>query len=239
MQQRIVKFEDLKVVDYKNAWDYQTSLFDKIIATKIQNRESETLIPTQSFLVFCEHPHVYTLGKTGKKEHLLIDIADLPKKKASYYEINRGGDITYHGPGQLVAYPILDLDHFFTDIHKYMRCLEEIVLQTCETLGVRAGRVEGLTGVWVGDNTENYRKICAMGVKTSRWVTMHGLAFNVNTELDYFTHIVPCGIDDKDVTSLEKELGCKQDMDKVKEILKESFQKVFECKVVQSYEERH
>jgi lipoyl(octanoyl) transferase len=239
MQNRIVRFEDLKLVDYKNAWEYQTSLFEGIIATKTQNRATKSNQETENYLVFCEHPHVYTMGKTGKKEHLLLPVDDLPSKNASYYEINRGGDITYHGPGQLVAYPILDLDHFFTDIHKYMRCLEEVVIKTCEALGISAGRVNGLTGVWVGSEEANYRKICAMGVKTSRWVTMHGLAFNVNTELSYFSNIVPCGIDDKEVTSVEKELGGKQDMEKIKNILKECFQQVFDCKVVDAYEKRH
>lgn len=231
MQTRKVRFKDLQTVDYKFAWDYQTQLFEDTVSTKIKNRTENTEENTSNYLVFCEHPHVYTLGKTGKREHLLIDSDTLSEKSATYYEINRGGDITYHGPGQLVVYPILDLDNFFTDIHKYMRCLEEVVIQTCAQLGVKADRVNGLTGVWLGDSDASYRKICAMGVKTSRWVTMHGLAFNINTDLDYFSNIVPCGITDKAVTSLEKELGHKQDMESIKAIVKNQFTEIFECSV--------
>lgn len=232
MQDRIVKFRDLGIVDYKAAWDYQTQIFEEIIAIKVRNRETGAVENTDNFIVFCEHPHVYTLGKTGKKENLLINSNELSEKRASYYEINRGGDITYHGPGQLVVYPILDLDNFFTDIHKYMRFLEEIVIRTCNDFGIKADRVEGLTGVWLGDNEREYRKICAMGVKTSRWVTMHGLAFNINTDLDFFKNIVPCGISDKAVTSMQNELGVKQDIELVKTRIKGHFQEVFECDVI-------
>lgn len=232
MQDRIVKFRDLGIVDYKAAWDYQTQIFEEIIAIKIRNRETGETENTENFLVFCEHPHVYTLGKTGKKENLLINSAQLSERNASYYEINRGGDITYHGPGQLIVYPILDLDNFFTDIHKYMRFLEEIVIRTCNDFGIQANRVSGLTGVWLGDNDSDYRKICAMGVKTSRWVTMHGLAFNINTDLDFFKNIVPCGISDKAVTSMKNELGAKQDIELVKNRIKSHFQEVFECDII-------
>lgn len=232
MQDRIVKFRDLGIVDYKATWDYQTQIFEEIIAIKIRNRETGETENTENFLVFCEHPHVYTLGKTGKKENLLINSAQLSERNASYYEINRGGDITYHGPGQLIVYPILDLDNFFTDIHKYMRFLEEIVIRTCNDFGIQANRVSGLTGVWLGDNDSDYRKICAMGVKTSRWVTMHGLAFNINTDLDFFKNIVPCGISDKAVTSMKNELGAKQDIELVKNRIKSHFQEVFECDII-------
>jgi lipoyl(octanoyl) transferase len=232
MQDRTVKFRDLGIVDYKATWDYQTRIFEEIIAIKVRNRETGETENTENFLVFCEHPHVYTLGKTGKKENLLINNTQLSERNASYYEINRGGDITYHGPGQLVVYPILDLDNFFTDIHKYMRFLEEIVIRTCNDFGIQANRVSGLTGVWLGDNESDYRKICAMGVKTSRWVTMHGLAFNINTDLDFFKNIVPCGISDKAVTSMKNELGAKQDLELVKNRIKSHFQEVFECDII-------
>lgn len=232
MSSNIVKFKDLQLVGYKATWDYQTQLFEGTIATKIKNREQEITFPTHNYLLFCEHPHVYTLGKTGKKQNLLIDEKQLLTQDITYYEINRGGDITYHGPGQLVVYPILDLDLFFTDIHKYMRYLEEVVIKTCAHFGVKAGRVEGLTGVWMGNSDLEYRKICAMGVKTSRWVTMHGLAFNVNTDLSYFSNIIPCGISDKRVTSLEQELGERLDMESVKNVLKGCFREIFDCDIV-------
>jgi lipoyl(octanoyl) transferase len=231
MQIKEVFLSDWGTIDYKEAWDKQAQLFEGIVNTKISNREHNTLEPTHNHLILCEHPHVYTLGKTGKKENLLLNEAALNEKKATYFEINRGGDITYHGPGQLVVYPILDLDNFFTDIHKYMRFLEECVIQTNAHFGVASGRVSGLTGVWLGDNDANYRKICAMGVKTSRWVTMHGLALNVNTDLDYFNNIIPCGISDKAVTSLKQETGRNIDMTLVKKIFTEKFQEIFECSI--------
>ncbi len=229
-----IKYIDLGLVDYKQAWDYQTSLFEKNIAIKTGNRSlpDEEQIPTENFLLFCEHPHVYTLGKSGKPEHLLVNDEELAALNASYYHINRGGDITYHGPGQIVVYPVIDLENFFTDIHRYMRFLEESVIRTCEVYGVSAGRVPGLTGVWVDYNdADRTRKICAMGVKTSRWVTMHGLAFNVNTNLDYFRHIVPCGIQDKAVTSLALETGSTPDVKAVADVLRKNLVEVFEMEV--------
>lgn len=223
-----VIFEDLGLIDYKEAWDYQTKLFDETIAIKMANRSDESKqITTKNSLLFCEHPHVFTLGKSGQENHLLLNKNSLLAREASYYKINRGGDITYHGPGQIVAYPILDLDHFFTDIHKYLRFLEEAVILTLKELNITASRVEGLTGVWIDGDKSTARKICAMGVKCSRWVTMHGIALNVNTDLSYFKNIVPCGIDDKAVTSIQQELGKKIDMDGVKQKLKNNIAKVF------------
>jgi lipoyl(octanoyl) transferase len=232
---RSIHYLDLGVIDYKKAWDYQTSLFEKNIAVKTANRsvsdERQTL--TDNFLLFCEHPHVYTLGKSGKPEHLLVNDEQLAALNASFYHINRGGDITYHGPGQIVVYPVIDLENFFTDIHRYMRFLEESVIRTCRYFGVQAGRVDGLTGVWVDFNdASRARKICALGVKTSRWVTMHGLAFNVNTDLDYFSHIIPCGIPDKAVTSLAVETGAELDMKAVGAVLKQCLCEVFEMEAV-------
>ncbi len=218
------QFIDLGLIDYKQAWDYQTDLFNKTLDVKAKNRnlsDNEQLI-TDNYLIFCEHPHVYTLGKSGDENNLLVKKEDLHAIQASYYHINRGGDITYHGPGQIVVYPVLDLENFFTDIHQYMRLLEEAVILTLKDFNVKSGRVKGLTGVWLDGDNEKARKICALGVKMSRWVSLHGLAFNVNVNLDYFKHIVPCGIDDKEVTSLEKELGNKQDLQAVKSVLKDN-----------------
>ena len=218
---KLVKFEDWGLLDYQKAWDKQEEVFANTIAVKTKNRnqpEEEELTP--NFLNFVEHPHVYTLGKSGKPENLLLDATGLKEKQAVYYKINRGGDITYHGPGQIVGYPILDLDNFFTDIHLYLRTLEEAVILTLKDYGIEAGRYPGFTGVWIDADNDKARKICAMGVRCSRWVTMHGFAFNVNVDLDYFKNIVPCGIDDKDVTSIERELGRKVDMEEVKKILK-------------------
>lgn len=223
-----VNFQDLGLIDYKEAWDYQEKLFKENIDLKIRIRNGEKDLHTKNYLLFCEHPHVYTLGKSGKPENLLLDDKGLSENDASYYKINRGGDITYHGPGQLVAYPIFDLDHFFPDIHKYMRFLEEAVINTLERYGVTAGRVDGLTGVWLEGDTPRARKICAMGVKSSRWVTMHGIGFNINSDLSYFSNIIPCGIEDKAVTSLERELGRKVDMTEVKSILKEELAQQFQ-----------
>jgi len=209
-QNKTIIFKNLGLIEYQKAWDYQEELHAQIVSIKLKNRNllSNNQLDTPNYILFCEHPHVYTLGKSGKPEHLLLDEKGLENYEAKYYKINRGGDITYHGKGQLVGYPILDLENFFTDIHRYMRLLEEAVIRTCEDFGIIAGRIQGLTGVWV-DHVElkNPRKICAMGVKASRWVTMHGFALNVNTDLSYFDYIVPCGIDDKAVTSMEKELG--------------------------------
>ncbi|TKC60341.1 lipoyl(octanoyl) transferase LipB [Pedobacter hiemivivus] len=215
-----VEFIDWGLTDYQEAWRKQEEIFDQTVALKIQNRTNNTQLKTPNYLIFCEHPHVYTLGKSGKPENLLLDDAALLAKGATYHKINRGGDITYHGPGQLVGYPILDLDNFFTDIHLYLRTLEEAVIYTLADFGIIGGRYPGFTGVWIDADNERARKICAMGVRCSRWVTMHGFAFNVNTDLDYFKNIVPCGIDDKDVTSMQRELDYVIDMEDVKERLK-------------------
>ena len=223
-----VIYEDLGLIDFKEAWDYQTQLFDATIAIKMDNRRDENNKKiTSNYLLFCEHPHVFTLGKSGKETHLLLNENSLKARGATYYKINRGGDITYHGPGQLVAYPIFDLDHFFTDIHKYLRFLEEAVIRTLAEYDIIAERVEGLTGVWVDGTKPTARKICAMGVKCSRWVTMHGIALNVKSDLSYFKNIVPCGINDKAVTSIQNELGKEIDMNDVKQKLKINLSKVF------------
>lgn len=227
-----VKYLDWGPTDYQIAWDKQEVLFNETVALKTKNRAENTQIPTSDFLVFCEHPHVYTLGKSGKPENLLLNEQQLVEKKATYYKINRGGDITYHGPGQIVGYPILDLDHFFTDIHLYLRTLEEAVILTLADYGITAGRYPGYTGVWLDADKEKARKICAMGVRCSRWVTMHGFAFNVNTDLNYFKNIVPCGIDDKDVTSMQRELGLVLDMEEVKTKLKNHIAALFGMQLI-------
>ncbi|MGB0932691.1 MAG: lipoyl(octanoyl) transferase LipB [Lishizhenia sp.] len=223
-----VIFEDLGLIDYQVAWDYQEKLFKKAIDLKIAQRKEETTEATKNHLLFCEHPHVYTLGKSGSLDNLLLDEKGLERESARFYKINRGGDITYHGPGQLVAYPIFDLDYFFTDIHKYMRFLEEAVILTLAEYTIKSGRVEGLTGVWIDGDTSQARKICAMGVKSSRWVTMHGIGFNVNSDLGYFKNIVPCGIEDKAVTSMQNELGKPVDLEEVKSKLKVHLAELFE-----------
>lgn len=230
---REARFIDLGLMDYQEAWDYQTRLFQEILAIKSANRTATQHEPTPNYVLFCEHPHVYTLGKSGDEKNLLVAKEDLNTIDASYYHINRGGDITYHGPGQLVAYPVIDLDNFFTDIHKYMRLLEEAVIQTMVHYGLTGERIPGLTGVWMGANS-NPRKVCAFGVKTSRWVTMHGLALNVNTNLNYFNHIVPCGIDDKQVTSLKQELGREVSLDETKNVLKEKLVQLFDMKLIEN-----
>ncbi len=227
---RHTEFIDLGLIDYQKAWDRQTELFNSILAVKSENRNRpvDNQLITDNFLLFCEHPHVYTLGKSGDERNLLIKKEDIHTIGATYYHINRGGDITYHGPGQLVVYPVIDLENFFTDIHQYMRLLEECVIQTLKELGVISGRIAGLTGVWLDwENEKRARKICALGVKTSRWVTLHGLALNVNTDLSYFNHMIPCGINDKAVTSLDKELGRLVNMIEVKMILKEKLTHLF------------
>lgn len=224
---RKVIFEDLGLIDYKEAWDYQENLFKATVDLKMANRNSDNPIETKNYLLFCEHPHVYTLGKSGKEENLLIHGEELDQANATFYKINRGGDITYHGPGQLVGYPIFDLDHFFSDIHKYLRFLEEAVILTLNEYGIKGTRVDGLTGVWI-DDEKGPRKICAMGVKCARWVTMHGIGFNVNSDLNYFNNIIPCGIDDKAVTSMQKELGEALDMNDVKEKLRINLSNIFD-----------
>lgn len=228
-----VILEDLGQKDYKATWDYQEQLFDKILDLKIKNRRQNLNLPTPNFFLFVEHPHVYTLGKSGKLEHLLLNEEQLKEKGATFYKINRGGDITYHGPGQIVGYPILDLDNFFTDIHKYLRLLEEVIILTLKDYGLDAVRSQGETGVWLDVDTPFARKICAMGVRASRWVTMHGFAFNVNADLGYFDNIVPCGIRDKAVTSLNVELGQPLiDEKEVKTKLKHHFENCFEAKMI-------
>src|SRR5476649_2197041 len=235
-----VVFSDWGLIDYKDGWERQEVLFAETVKLKTEIRNRLALVTneyyeepplTPNYLVFCEHPHVYTLGKSGKPEHLLLDENGLKEKSASYYSINRGGDITYHGPGQIVSYPILDLDNFFTDIHLYLRTLEEAVILTLADYGLTAGRYPGYTCVWFDADNGHARKICALGVRCSRWVTMHGLAFNINPDLDYFKNIVPCGIDDKEVTSMQKELGHEVDINEVKKILKHHISVLFNMEV--------
>lgn len=226
-----VEFVDIGLKEYEEALSIQQQYFSKNVDIKISNRKLNLTESTTNTLIFCEHPHVYTLGKSGDKNNLLISESFLKEKNATYYPTGRGGDITYHGPGQIVGYPILDLENFFTDIHKYMRFLEDVVIMTLEVFNIVAGRVEGLTGVWVDPESTNPRKICAMGVKASRWITMHGFALNVNTNLDYFTYIVPCGIMDKGVTSIQKELNKQVDVEYVKSLISKYFLKVFEAQL--------
>jgi lipoyl(octanoyl) transferase len=232
-----VVFKDLGTMDYKECWDFQEKIFAQTVQQKVDNRNrpADEQLPTTNHLFFVEHPHVYTLGKSGDLSHLLLDEEALKAVDAKYYAINRGGDITYHGPGQIVGYPILDLDNFFTDIHKYLRFLEEAIILTLKEYGLEAGRVNGLTGVWLdGENPARARKIAALGVKCSRWVTMHGFAFNVNADLKYFSNIIPCGITDKAVTSMHLELGRQQDMEEVKNVLRSKLMELFEMTLVES-----
>jgi lipoyl(octanoyl) transferase len=224
----VVSVKNLGLIDYQEAWDFQENLFKKAIDLKIAKRNGETDEIPENHLLFCQHPHVFTLGKSGNPENLLLNEAELYQQQASYYKINRGGDITYHGPGQLVVYPIFDLEQFFTDIHKYMRYLEEAVILTLKDFGIESGRVEGLTGVWIDGDSKTARKICAMGVKSSRWVTMHGIGFNVNTDLNFFSHIIPCGIDDKAVTSMQRELGREVDLEEVSRLLQNHLAELFD-----------
>ena len=232
-----VLFSDLGVMEYKSCWDFQEKIFHETVSRKIHNRDCipEDREQQVHHLFFVEHPHVYTLGKSGHEENLLLNQTQLQEKQASYFKINRGGDITYHGPGQLVGYPILDLDYFFTDIHKYLRLLEETIICTLDEFGIVAGRSKGETGVWLdADNSLRARKICAMGVRCSRWVTMHGFALNVNCQLDYFGNIIPCGIKDKAVTSMEKELGKQVAMEEVKIKIKSHFARLFNCELTET-----
>ncbi|MCC7050447.1 MAG: lipoyl(octanoyl) transferase LipB [Bacteroidia bacterium] len=222
---------NLGLIDYKEAWDYQEKLFNEVIEKKLQQRTNNSII-TPNYLILCQHPHVYTLGKSGHQEYLLLNDDELKKHGANYYKINRGGDITYHGPGQLVAYPILDLDNFFTDIHKYLRYLEEVIINLLKKYNLAGDRFPGYTGVWLDpQDAAKARKICAMGVRCSRWVTMHGLALNVNTDLSYFGHIIPCGIKDKDVTGIEKELNQPISMQEVEKLFITLFEEQFSCKI--------
>jgi lipoyl(octanoyl) transferase len=227
-----VEIQDLGYKDYKQTWDYQEQLFKGIIDLKTKNRREETHLSTPNYFLFVEHPHVYTLGKSGDMSNLLVDEAQLKAKNATFYKVNRGGDITYHGPGQIVGYPILDLDNFFTDIHKYLRFLEEMIILTLNEYGLKAERSPGETGVWLDVDTPFARKICAMGVRASRWVTMHGFALNVNANLGYFDLMIPCGIRGKAVTSLNVELGVKEVNEaEVKEKLLKHFKTLFEAEL--------
>ncbi|WP_422860911.1 lipoyl(octanoyl) transferase LipB [Flagellimonas sp. S174] len=231
MNKKVI-LENLGYKDYKETWDYQEELFKGILDTKIANRRNGSELETPNYFLFVEHPHVYTLGKSGDINNLLVDEKALQEKNATFYKINRGGDITYHGPGQVVGYPILDLDNFFTDIHKYLRFLEEMVILTLAEYGLKAERSNGETGVWLDVGTPFARKICAMGVRASRWVTMHGFALNVNTDLGYFDMMIPCGIKDKAVTSLNVELGKQEvDMEEVRQKLLRHFQSLFEAEI--------
>ena len=223
-----VLFKDLGEIGYQDAWDYQAVLFDKSVAKKLENRDNPEATPPENYFLFVEHPHVYTLGKSGSLDNLLLDEQGLKDKGATFHKINRGGDITYHGPGQVVGYPILDLEQFSPDIHVYLRNIEEAVVRLCADYGIDGQRFDKYTGVWIEPGTPQERKICAIGVKTSRWVSMHGFALNVNTNMEYFGNIVPCGIVNKDVTSLQRELGREVDMNEVKERLKKHFTVIME-----------
>ncbi len=229
-----VILQDLGEVDYLKAWNYQEKIFGGLLTEKSENRNREENDKTilQNYLLVCQHPHVYTLGKSGSEDNLLINSLQLQEKKATFYKINRGGDITYHGPGQMVIYPIFDLDQFFTDIHKYLRFLEEAVILTLKEYGIESGRIKGSTGVWLDWDNPRARKICAFGVRASRWVTMHGLAFNLNADLSYFNNIVPCGITDKAVTSLHLELNRPVEEDEVKEKMIKHLQNLFEFEII-------
>ena len=228
---KTIQLQDLGFKDYKETWEYQEDLFKEVVDIKIKNRREELQVATPNYFLFVAHPHVYTLGKSGDLDNLLLSEKQLEAKGATFYKINRGGDITYHGPGQIVGYPILDLENFFTDIHKYLRFLEEAIILTLAEYGIESGRSEGETGVWLGVGTPFARKICAMGVRASRWVTMHGFALNVNADLGYFDNIIPCGIRGKAVTSLNVELGVeKVDEEEVKAKILKHFSDLFEAK---------
>lgn len=238
MQQQVI-FEDLGIKPYQAVWDYQESLLKKNTDIKVlfrftnEVKTPEVDIPTSNHLLFVEHPPVYTLGKNGKESHVLISPEEREKRGIEYFHINRGGDITFHGPAQLVGYPIVDLEKFKTDLGWYLRSLEEVIILTLAQYGIKGERSPGETGVWIDAHIKGKeRKICAMGIKCSRWITMHGFAFNINTDLDYFNHIVPCGIENKSVTSLEKELGRTIPMDEVKYRVKKNFEKVFDCNLI-------
>ena len=229
---KIIEVQDLGLKDYKQTWEYQEQLFKGVVDTKIKNRREDANLETPNYFLFVEHPHVYTLGKSGDMSNLLVDEEQLAEKGATFYKVNRGGDITYHGPGQIVGYPILDLENFFTDIHKYLRLLEEMIILTLAEYGLKAERSPGETGVWLDVGTPFARKICAMGVRASRWVTMHGFALNVNANLGYFDLMIPCGIRGKAVTSLNVELGQKKvDEAEVKQKLLNHFEMLFEAEL--------
>ena len=228
-----IQLQELGLKDYKATWEFQEEIFKQIVDLKIKNRREELNTETPNFFLFVTHPHVYTLGKSGDLTNLLLSEKQLEEKSAAFYKINRGGDITYHGPGQIVGYPILDLENFFTDIHKYLRLLEEVVILSLQEYGLKCSRSDGETGVWLEAGTPSARKICAMGVRASRWVTMHGFALNVNTDLSYFDNIIPCGIKGKAVTSLNVELGIeKVDEEEVKRKIIKHFNLLFESTII-------
>lgn len=225
-KQNTTNYIDLGLIEYNSAWKYQEKLFDSIIQSKKEGKKSE------HHLIFCVHPHVYTLGKSGSAENLLINTLELQKAEATFVKTNRGGDITYHGPGQIVGYPILDLEAFNLSIKEYVHHIEELIIRTLQHFDIKSERLDGATGVWIDTHiASKARKICAIGVKASRYVTMHGFAFNINTNLDYFSYINPCGFTDKAVTSLEKELGSTQNMEQVKSILLEEFRQLFSAEI--------
>jgi len=227
MKNHLILYQDLGLLDYQKAFEFQTSLFEKLKALKIKNKYAEIPVKTPNYFLFTEHPHVYTLGKSGKEEHLLMDAQEREKKAVSFIKTNRGGDITYHGPGQIIGYPIIDLDNFELEILSYMRKLEEVIIKVLEYYKIKGERSPGETGVWIDVGTPFARKICAMGVKTSRWVTMHGFALNINTDLSYFNGIIPCGIKNKGVTSIEKELDFSPDFSEIKELILLNFKEIF------------
>lgn len=229
-----IAFEDLGIKDYQSVWEYQEKLMKNIIDIKMENRKlpPEQTIETPNHFLFVEHPHIYTLGKSGAEENMLINSNKLKEINADFVKTNRGGDITYHGFGQIVGYPILDLENFFTDIHLYIRNIEEVIILTISEYRLKGERSKGETGVWLDVGKPYARKICAIGVRASRWVTMHGFAFNINTDMKYFDYIIPCGIRDKQVTSLQRELEKEIPMEEVKEKIKRNFEKVFNCKFI-------
>ena len=231
-------FEDLGIIEYKAAWDYQETLLNENVQIKSALRNAPVTthnspLTTTNYFLFCEHPAVYTLGKSGKKENVLMNDDELAANDIAFFNTNRGGDITFHGPQQIVGYPILDLEKYYTDIGKYLRNLEEMIILTLAEYGIKGGRSKGETGVWIGEDIPGReRKICAIGVRCSRWITMHGFALNVNTDLGYFDHIIPCGIQNKQVTSMQKELGYLVDYNEVKEKIKRNFEKIFESEMI-------
>ena len=228
-----VKFQDLGTKDYQPSWDYQEQLLKQNLDIKVHNRENpDDLRKTENHLLFVEHPHVYTLGKSGHESNLLANENKLKEINATYVKVNRGGDITYHGYGQIVGYPVLDLENFYTDIHRYMRDLEEVIIRTLAEYGLHGERSPGETGVWFDVGKPYARKICALGVKASRWITIHGFALNVNTDMRYFDYIIPCGITDKQVTSMKRELETEVDFEEVKDKIKKHFQEVFDCELI-------
>ncbi|MEZ5173166.1 MAG: lipoyl(octanoyl) transferase LipB [Bacteroidia bacterium] len=229
---REVQIINKGLMPYREAWQFQELLFDKIVEIKLANRNRDEQVKTPNYLIFCEHPAVYTLGKSGTEDNLLLSKPQLDELGIEYFKTNRGGDITHHAPGQIVMYPVLDLENFFTDIHLYLRNLEEAVIRTLKEFGIESGRYPGYTGVWIHADRDDARKICAMGVRCSRWVSMHGIALNVNNDLSLFNHIVPCGIRDKDVSSMQTELGNNQNMSSVIDKLAAHFAEVFEARYI-------